>query len=258
MGDRPVGTPVPVLERPFHLSYPFVFAVNDAIYMLPEASQNASLDLYKAVDFPWHWEIERTLFEGVELADATLLFHEGLWWLFAAVAKDGVGGHDQLSLFYSRDLFGPWTAHPQNPLKSDCRSARPGGRIIDTGGRLFRPAQDCEKSYGAGLAWFEIDTLTPSTFRETEVLRWSAERDLGMDALHHFDRCDDLQAIDFARPVGLGVLRKPLEAITTGGRKSLKLQNCEFLSMPPHHGNSSAMTGLSDERRVASLLAGDA
>jgi hypothetical protein len=258
VGDKPLGPLVPVLERPFHLSYPFVFAAGDTIYMVPESSQNRSLDLYKAVDFPWRWELERTLFEGVELSDATLLFHQGLWWLFAAAARDGVGGHDQLSLFYSSRLFGPWTAHPQNPLKSDCRSARPGGRIIDAGGRLLRPAQDCEKNYGAGLAWFEIDTLTPSTFRETELMRWNAERDLGMGALHHFDQSGELQAIDFARPVGRGVLRKPLEAITTGGRTDLKLPNCGFLSTAPKHGTSNTATGISDELRAASLLPGDA
>jgi hypothetical protein len=248
-GNKPVDRPLPVLERAFHLSYPFVFADNETIYMLPESSANSTLDLYRAVDFPWRWTLDRTLFEGVEMSDATLLRHGGLWWLFAATAKHGFGDHDQLSLFFSEHVHEPWRSHPQNPLKSDCRSARPGGRIIDTGTRLLRPAQDCETGYGSGLAWFEITTLTPSEFREVELIRWNAERDLGMDALHHFEQCDGLQAIDFARPIGRGILRKPFEMIRATNDRKLDLQNGTFLSK-----SQSADTSMATDAASSPLL----
>jgi hypothetical protein len=82
-------------------------------------------------------------------------------------------------------------------VKSDSRSSRSGGRIVKDGDRLFRPAQDCDRHYGAGLAWFEITELTPTRFSERKVLSWDGGADLGAMGLHSFDELDGLQAIDF-------------------------------------------------------------
>jgi hypothetical protein len=53
---QPLGV---VLDEPWHLSYPFVFAHKGAIYMVPEGSKSRTLRLYKAVDFPKAWAFER-------------------------------------------------------------------------------------------------------------------------------------------------------------------------------------------------------
>ena len=173
VGDALVNAPVPVLERPYHLSYPLVLANGDAIYMLPETSANNALELYRAIEFPWKWQLDRVLIEGLSVADATPLFHDGRWWLFAAAAEHGTTDQDELLIFHSEKLTGPWRAHPGNPVKSDCRSARPGGRIQRQGPRLLRPAQDCEDSYGTGLVWLEI------TAADTRALPGARGRLLG-------------------------------------------------------------------------------
>jgi hypothetical protein len=41
-----------VLERPYHLSYPYVFFVGDDAFMLPETAANGAIELYRAVSFP--------------------------------------------------------------------------------------------------------------------------------------------------------------------------------------------------------------
>jgi hypothetical protein len=58
VGNRLAGTPAPILERPYHLSYPLVFAEAEEIFMLPETVGNSSLELYRAVAFPWKWQLE--------------------------------------------------------------------------------------------------------------------------------------------------------------------------------------------------------
>jgi hypothetical protein len=194
---RLVDALVPVLERPYHLSYPLVLADGDAIYMLPETGANNTLELYRAVDFPWTWRLDRVLIEGLPVADATPVFHQGRWWMFAAAAEHGATDHDELFAFYSDRLAGPWRAHRDNPVKSDCRGARPAGRIIQQGRRLLRPAQDCEQGYGTGVVWQEILELTPSCYREREIAYWHGPRDLGVEGVHTFDRIGTLQAIDF-------------------------------------------------------------
>jgi hypothetical protein len=207
IGDRLVRAPAPVLERPYHLSYPFVLADGDNIYMLPETTANKTLELYRAIEFPSKWQLDRVLIEGLCLADATPLFHRGRWWLFAAAAEHGSTDRDELVIFYSDKLTGPWRPHRKNPVKSDCRSARPAGRILRQGARLLRPAQDCEDGYGAGLTWLEITELTPDDFHEEEIVRWSGTNELGVAGIHSFDQIGQVQAIDFKSISGLGIQR---------------------------------------------------
>jgi hypothetical protein len=213
---RAVDTPVPVLERPYHLSYPLVLADGDVVYMLPETGTNNTLELYRAVDFPWTWQLDRVLIEGLPIADATPVFHQGRWWMLAAAAENGATDHDELFAFYSDRLTGPWHAHRNNPVKSDCRGARPGGRIIRQGRRLLRPGQDCEQGYGTGVVWHEILELTPRCYREREIAYWHGPRDLGVAGVHTFDRIGTLRAIDFKHTIGPGV-RRPAELHMTPG-----------------------------------------
>src|SRR5437879_4187404 len=41
-----------VLSEPFHLSYPYVFCVDDQYFMVPESYQSNSVTLYRALSFP--------------------------------------------------------------------------------------------------------------------------------------------------------------------------------------------------------------
>jgi hypothetical protein len=188
----------PVLERPYHLSYPFVFRHGDGIFMLPETGSSKNVELYRAEYFPKRWELYRVLLTGIELYDATLFEHYGKWWLFGATSLDGNLPQDELAIYFSDDLEGPWHPHPCNPVKSNCRSARPAGRIIVQNERIFRPSQDCESDYGSGIVWCEITELTTESFQEREVGRWSGQR-VGAKGLHTFDQAGKWIVIDIKR-----------------------------------------------------------
>jgi hypothetical protein len=128
------------------------------------------------------------------------------WWLFASCGEHGTTHHDELMIFYSDKLTGPWRPHSGNPVKSDCRSARPAGRIVRRGEALFRPAQDCEDSYGSGVAWHQIVELSPSRFREIEIARVMAPHELGFDGHHTFEQLGPLQAVD-VKPIRGSIAR---------------------------------------------------
>jgi hypothetical protein len=196
VGDKLAGAPIPVLERPYHLSYPLILEQAGAIYMLPEAAANRALELYRAVEFPWKWELDTVLIKDIALADATPIFFQDRWWLFASAAEHGTTDQDELFIFHSDKLRGPWLPHARNPVKSDCRSARPAGRIVCSNGHLFRPAQDCQERYGAGIVWHEIVELTPMRYCEREIARFDASRGPWTRGLHTVNQSDGLQAID--------------------------------------------------------------
>jgi|GEM_PF-6461622 len=78
--------PEVILEKPYHLSYPCVFEHGGDWWMIPESSENSTVDLYRARRFPFEWEHERTLIDGAKLVDTTPLFHNGLWYFHGVVA----------------------------------------------------------------------------------------------------------------------------------------------------------------------------
>jgi hypothetical protein len=190
-----------VLEEPWHLSYPQVFAHQGEIYLMPECSAKGGLDLYRATAFPDRWEKVCTLFEALSLVDATLLEHEGRLWLLAGVSSPGGSDWDELSAWHAPALEGPWTPHALNPIKSDCRGARPGGRPLRLGDRLLRPAQRCERAYGEALVWFEIATLTPDAYEEVELSEWRAAGP-GLSGPHTADLSTGLRVLDFRQQLG--------------------------------------------------------
>jgi len=196
VGDGLAQRPVPVLERPYHLSYPVVLKDGDDIFLLPETSANAKLELYRAVEFPWRWAFDSVLIDDMALADATPVYYQNRWWLFAAAAEHGTTDQDELFVFYSDRLRGPWRPHARNPVKSDCRSARPAGRLVVRDGRLYRPAQDCERRYGTGIVWHEIVELDPNRYTEREVARFEATGAGALKGVHTVDQSGSIQVLD--------------------------------------------------------------
>lgn len=186
----------PILERPWHLSYPFVFEWENDIYLAPEGSTHGGVEIYRAAAFPWEWELVHHLLPDWPLVDATIFEHEGRLWLLAGAATPGGSDWDELYAWHAPALGGPWEPHKLNPIKSDCRNARPGGRPLRLGGRLLRPAQRCERHYGEALAWLEVTALAPDRFEEVETALWRAEGS-GVSGPHHADLSAALRAVDY-------------------------------------------------------------
>jgi hypothetical protein len=200
--DGTWGECTPVLERDYHLSYPFVFEHEGELYMVPESEGNRTVDLYRCADFPGRWEFVTTLMKDIVATDSTLLLRDGRWWLFANVVDTaGASFSEELYLFHSDSLIGgQWKPHRRNPVISDARRARPAGAIIERSGRLFRPAQDCSVRYGYGIRLNEIDCLSELEYRETEIDRIVPTWDRRIVATHTLSYVPGLTMIDALQP----------------------------------------------------------
>jgi hypothetical protein len=199
--EKGASPPVKVLERDYHLSYPFLVEQDGELYMVPETGRNRTVEAYRCVDFPLRWRLERVLLEGVRLVDAT--FHRGAdrWWMFANAAAGGSRMFDdELHLFHAERLLGDWQPHPRNPVKSDARCARPAGQLAWRNGALLRPAQVCVPRYGAGLSLNRVLRLTPHEYAERQVERVLPAPDSGLLGIHTLNRAGELTVVDaFAR-----------------------------------------------------------
>lgn len=187
-----------ILEKPYHMSYPFVFRVDESWYMIPETSENRTIELYQCLEFPYKWKFMMNLAKNTDAVDTTLFRHDDIWWMFTAVsAHPGFPDYRELFVYYSDNLFtANWQSHPENPVVSDIRSARPAGAIFCREGKIFRPSQDCSGRYGRAVNIHEIDELTKSGYSEHRIARirprWKPE----LKGLHTLNSADGILVAD--------------------------------------------------------------
>jgi hypothetical protein len=194
--DGSSSEPVRVLERDYHLSYPFLIEDEGQLYMIPETAHNHTVEIYRCVDFPRKWKLERVLMKDVWCADATIHRAHDRLWMFASVGVDGGEVNDELHLFSSDRLLGDWKPHRRNPVKSDVRSARPAGRLFTQGGELYRPAQICTPIYGSGIAINRVTALNDYEYAEEEVSRILPAANAGLLGIHTINRAGGLSVTD--------------------------------------------------------------
>lgn len=189
-----------VLEKPYHLSYPFLFQHQGELYMVPESHQNNSIDLYKCKNFPFQWEFEKTLVPNIRAVDATLVEKDATWWLFANSFEKGGSSWDTLHLYMADDpLSDEWTAHPQNPIVKDIHSARPAGRFLVKDGCLIRPSQGSFIRYGHHINFNQVITLNETCYKESATGLLTAPREGPYLATHTWNESHGLIAIDAIR-----------------------------------------------------------
>jgi hypothetical protein len=181
--DGTPGEPEPVLDPGVHTSYPFLVEDEGSVFLLPETAAAGHLVLYEAVDFPGRWRPAATLLEDIPAVDASVVEFEGAWWMFAT--RLDRGANHNLFIWHAPRLTGPWTPHTRNPVKTDSRSARPGGTPFVLAGKLYRPSQDDSHGYGGRVVVNEVELLTPRAFAERPV-RWIEPQDGSpyQDGLH--------------------------------------------------------------------------
>ena len=189
-----LGDPKIVLERDYHLSYPFVFEWNGSYYMVPESAANKTVELYRCTSFPFEWTLEKVLMTDVRAKDATLVEVDGLWWMFVSIAENCIP--DELSLFYAESPLGPWTPHPRNPVKSDVRGSRPAGGLFEWQGEIYRPAQNSSGRYGYAMSINRITKLDRESFQEEEVSTILPNWNKNLLGTHTISIAGDLTVVD--------------------------------------------------------------
>ncbi len=199
---EPIGV---ALKTDYHLSFPFVFAVGDDIFMMPETHQAKRLEIWRATNFPTGWTPQATALSGVACADSAIVFHRGDWWLFTNISDDDY--NDFCSELHVYRMDGPMlenlTPHPLNPVIVDARRARGAGRVFEKDGRLFRMSQDNEGGgYGFGVNIMEITQLDMSDYQEKVVRTIRPTFDPALIGCHHIDFTDDLVVFDVCKRFG--------------------------------------------------------
>ena len=142
-----------VLERPYHLSYPFIFEQGGDLFMIPETAGHRTVELYRCTHFPERWEFVRDLMTDIYAVDATLLEYRGQVLVVCQCKGAGRQQPRRLKSLLRAISSRPGTGHliRRNPIVHDIRPARPAGRIFLQEGKLIRPRQNSSRRYGYAL-----------------------------------------------------------------------------------------------------------
>ena len=192
--DSTLSPSMPVLEKPYHLSYPCIFRDNGQLYMVPESVADESVQLYRCQRFPDVWEQVKVLLKAPAV-DTTVWIENGLYWFFVTL-QEPRGGGLQLWLFYSRSLTGELIRHPQNPISTDIRFSRGAGAIFREDGKLVRPSQDCSGSYGRLIVFNEITVLNEREYSERPGIVLDTRGVRNMNGTHAYGRVKDVVVVD--------------------------------------------------------------
>jgi len=233
-----------IIERDYHMSYPFMFDMDGELYMIPESNADNCIGLWKCKNFPHNWQKISNLMDNVSATDTTLHNHNGRWWMFTNLDRIGLGDHcSELHIFSTNDpLNGQWDAHPANPVVRDARCARMAGPLVMTEEHgLIRPAQINERYYGHALALYQITELNEQNYSEKLVRRIDPDWRPGIYRNHHVSGEGDYVVVDACRDqfklekkfnpsaTAISKLAKTDETHTqTGGRADIKMR--------VHHG----------------------
>jgi hypothetical protein len=191
-----IGT---ALEESFHLSFPFLFTYNSQLFMCPETHQKREVRIYRCVDFPLRWTLEKTMMQNISAADTMLVEKDGKWWMFTNIDPIESGDHcSELSIFFAESpLANNWTPHRLNPIFVDASCARNGGLVWE-GESLFRVSQGhAFDFYGKRTRINQIVKLTESDYMEVCIGEITPKFAKGVLGTHHLHSNGKITVFDF-------------------------------------------------------------
>nr|GEZ29167.1 glycosyltransferase family protein 64 protein C5-like [Tanacetum cinerariifolium] len=167
-----------VLDEEWHLSYPYVFDYNGQIYMMPEGSKKGDVRLYRAVDFPLKWKLEKVILKR-PLIDSFIMEYESRYWLFGSDhSRISTKKNGELEIWYSNTPLVTFFEMSLVALEVSEESTK---QAVGTGeltvgiaystvnfGRAMYLKEDTE-TYGKRVRVFKIEVLTPYNYKEVEV-----------------------------------------------------------------------------------------
>jgi hypothetical protein len=189
------------IKEDFHLSFPFIFEYDGALFMCPETSQVRQIRLYCCKEFPLKWELRSILMDGVSAADSMIFKNESRWWLLTNLDRSSTNDHCfELNLYSAaHPLSDVWTPHPRNPVKVNSFGGRNAG-IVVRNGKLYRFGQrQGFDLYGEGLMIYEIIKLTERDYQERLVQEILPGFRPGLRGIHHMAGNGSMIAFDQVR-----------------------------------------------------------
>ena len=180
-----------VLELDTHLSFPAYHVKNGVIHLYPENSSSGALYSYE-YDPVSNRCVSKTLLIDQPATDAVLLEFEGREFIFATLKDDNSGNGKVLNI-YERKGDNPFELIDTFGFEENI--ARMAGNYFEYKGKLYRPAQESNHSYGHSVSIQEA-SLHNDKWHFKEVVRLSSPNKQLSYGFHTFNVYKDIIAVD--------------------------------------------------------------
>jgi hypothetical protein len=189
-----------ILNKNYHLSYPFVFKRGNFFYLIPETHENKRLEVYRSNNFPYEWKLYSTAFHGEIVADPTILFYKNKLWLFINKTKKILNKLNKDLYIYQIDnlKFSKMTPHKENPVISSLKRGRNAGNFFTENNKIYRPSQiNKTNNYGYGICISEIKKLDINEYVEKKIKTIKPNLFKNLKGMHHLSKKGNYTLIDF-------------------------------------------------------------
>ena len=183
-----------IISRPYHLSFPNVFKYKNQYYIIPETQSNHTIEIYKAVNFPYKWELHKTILNNISAVDTIILNKD----------DDGLILHTSVAELDSCNVEN-WMIQLDNAFNvlgskkikdfSEYGN-RNGGSLVSENGFLYRIGQDCRNGeYGKGLVIYKTDGISEKEVRYCGLEQFGV-MDSKYSGIHTYNSCALMEVID--------------------------------------------------------------
>ena len=185
--------------------------------MIPESSQNKTVDLYEAERFPYEWKLKKTLLKNIETVDSTFIKKYNIWYLFTNEKQLGISPNDELSIYYSEDFLNKeFKKLFLNPIISDVSCARMGGKFFLKNNKIYRVSQDCSKRYGYRVNINEILEIDKNNYKEQKIEVLKHPKNKKIIGMHTYNFSNEIEVADFL------ILRNDIKGLIRNIKSNLK------------------------------------
>jgi hypothetical protein len=200
-----IGEVQDAIDTDYHFSYPFPIEHEGETYLIPDSSSMNRLEIWRCLEFPARWELYRTRFEGVSMADSNIVIDDsGQHWLFTSISYDKYADHCSHLYIFKIDspLMDEIEPHKFNPVVTDSRFGRNAGDLFrDSDGRLIRCCQASQNGvYGECLNLVWVKKLSLTEYEEVLIDTITPDYKDGMIATHHLTQSGDQFVTDGCYP----------------------------------------------------------
>ena len=152
-----------IIENPYHMSYPYVFKYKNIYYMIPETSENKTIELYQCISFPYSWKKVKNLVTGVACVDTNIHFSKKGIYLFTQTIDSKI----KELVVYTLN-FKTYETEKVFSITDVNNEQRNGGAFFEQEGTLLRVCQDSSNIYGEKL-WIKEITLKNGAYHEKNL-----------------------------------------------------------------------------------------
>ncbi len=177
-----------IISNGTHFSYPNIFAKDNDIYIMPENCAGKKIALYKATDFPNEWKEIQPLYKEEYLTDSTFLDENSI------ITYSVKPNEYKLILLKENKII--------DSVKDETQKMRPAGKIFKDKDKIYRPAQDCEHSYGEALIINELTINNDKLPSEKMVIQINAD-EIKLDkakgkriGIHTYNCTENFEVVD--------------------------------------------------------------